>query len=175
MNGLDWLIVAVMFFSTLTAASQGFFFEMFSLVGSVIGYLLAAWNYRRAAAWFQPYVNNQWIADGAAFLVIFVAVCILAGIVGRVLSWIMKSTGLRWFDRLLGAAFGALRGTLIVAVLLVGMTSFGVGSDSMAHSKFAAYFQVVGRGAVLVGPDELRNRFQDGLKALEKLPHASGQ
>jgi len=47
MNAVDWIILAVILLSVFLAAMQGFFFEIFSLAGTIIGYLLAAWGYGR--------------------------------------------------------------------------------------------------------------------------------
>jgi len=169
MNGLDWVIIAIVVGSALLAASQGFIFEIISLTGVVFGYLLAAWNYRGLAARFMPHVNNEWIAQALAFLLIFVGVCIVAGSLGRILRWVMKNVGLKWFDSFLGAAFGVLRGAIVVAVLLLAMTSFNVGLDLVANSRLAPMFQLVGRGASWAGPGELRSHFHEGLQSLEKL------
>jgi membrane protein required for colicin V production len=168
MNGLDWIIVAALVFSVITAAAQGFFFELFSLVGTVVGYLLAAWGYKRVAPWFVPYVKNEWVADATAFLVIFLAVVVLAGIAGRIARWAMKEVGLRWFDRLLGAAFGLLRGALVVSVLVLALAAFGPGSKMLAESRFGTYFLVVGRAFSWVAPYELRDGFRQGVKAIKQ-------
>ncbi|MGH9578544.1 MAG: CvpA family protein, partial [Terriglobales bacterium] len=58
MNGLDWLILMVVAASVLMAAGQGFFIELFSLAGAVLGFMLAAWNHAWLAAWFAPYVKR---------------------------------------------------------------------------------------------------------------------
>lgn len=73
---------------------------------------------------------------------------------------------MRWFDHLLGAAFGLLRGALIVMVLVLSLATFMPGSRMLAESKLGAYFLVMGRGAMWTAPAELRARFKDGLKAL---------
>lgn len=172
MTGLDWLIVVILFLSVLLASAQGFFFELFSLVGSVVGYLLAAWNYKRLGGWFLSYAKNEWVAQGAAFLLIFVSVVFLAGAAGRIARWAAQGVGLRWFDRLLGAAFGLLRGALIVMVLVMTMAAFGSGSRMLAESKLGSYFLVLGRGATWAAPAELRARFRDGLKTLGSMRSA---
>ncbi len=169
MNGLDWFIIVTLVFSVVLAAAQGFFFELFSLAGAVVGYLLAAWGYQRVAPWFLPYVKNDWVASATAFLVIFLAVAILAGIAGRIARWAMKEVGLRWFDRFLGAVFGLVRGVLVVTVLVMAMAAFGPGSKTLAESRFGSYFLVVGRAATWVAPYELREGFRRGVKALGEI------
>lgn len=167
MNPLDWIIIAILAVSIVLAASQGFMFEVFSLAGAVLGYLLAAWEYKLVAAWFLPYVKTEWAAQAAAFIVIFLAVVILAGIVGRIARWAVHGVGLRWFDRLLGAGFGLLRGALVVMVIVMAMASFAPGSRLLGGSSLGQYFLVLGRGAMWASPYEFREKFREGLKALE--------
>ena len=131
---VDWVIVVAVVLSMALAAKEGFFYEIFSLAGVVVGYLLAAWQYGRIAGWFSPYTRAQWVAEIGAFLLIFIAVVGLAGLVGRITRWAMKEVGLRWFDRLLGAAFGLLRGVLVIAVLVLALASFSPATPWLAES-----------------------------------------
>jgi membrane protein required for colicin V production len=174
-TGLDWLIVVILALSVLLATAHGFFYELFVLAGSVLGYLLAAWNYKRLGGWFLSYAKNEWIAQGAAFLAIFLCVVFLAGAAGRLARWAAQGVGLRWFDRLLGAAFGVVRGALIVMVLVMSIAAFGGGSRLLAESKLGQYFLVMGQGASWAAPAELRARFRDGLNKLKDLHTGEGQ
>jgi membrane protein required for colicin V production len=175
MNGLDWLIAGILLLSVVHAAAQGFVFELFSLAGTVLGYLLAAWEYPVAARYLAPYVKSTLVASGAGFLLIFVAVVILAGIAGRIARWATKSVGLRWFDRLLGGAFGFLRGAFAVVVLVMAIASFLPSSRVLAESSLAQYFLVAGRAVVYAGPGDLKQKFRDGLKALDRVRGTTSQ
>jgi membrane protein required for colicin V production len=165
-GGADWVIVAVIVLSIIQAASAGFFQEAFGMAGLVFGYLLAAWNYQRLAQQFAPHVKAEWVAELAAFLLIFAAVMLLAGIAGRVTRWAAKEVGLSFVDRVLGGALGLLRGSLLVAVVLMSMAAFAPGSKWLEGSDLAPYFLVAGRAAVWVAPAELRARFYQGLDLL---------
>ena len=169
MNRLDWLIAGVLLLSVIHAAAQGFVFELFSFGGAVFGYLLSAWGYRPVAGYLSPYVKNEAFASGAGFLLIFIGVMILAGAAGRIVRWAAHSVGLRAMDRLLGGAFGLLRGTLIIMVLVMAMASFLPSSSALADSSFAQYFLVAGRAAVYAGPGDLKQKFREGLNALPKV------
>lgn len=169
MSGLDWLIAGIVVLSVLLAAAQGFFFELFSLAGVVVGYLVAVWGYGRLSPWFAPMVKSAWVADIAGFLTIFIAIVLLAGIIARLARWFFKEAGLRWFDRLLGAAFGLIRGVLFAAVFLLALTSFAPNTEALARSSIAPYVLVVARAAIWAAPGQVRARFDDGLKALRDL------
>ncbi len=169
MMGLDWIIVAVVLFSVLLAAAQGFLFELFSLAGVVVGYLLAAWEYPRVADWYLPYVKAAWVADIAGFLTIFIGVVLLAGAAGRLARWSVQEAGLRWADRLLGGAFGLVRGWLLAVVLVMALAAFAPGSSWLAESEFSPYLLAVGRAAIWVAPSDVRQKFRSGLRAMQDL------
>src|SRR5437763_12052712 len=89
---------------------------------------------------------------------------ILAGILGKIVRWIVKeATGLRLIDRFFGGILGLLRGCLLIAIVLVSMTAFTPTSRWLQGSALAPYFLVVGRAAIWVAPAELRAQFYKGL------------
>jgi membrane protein required for colicin V production len=170
MSVADWIILAILAFSVIGAAVEGFFHVAFGLAGLIAGYLVAAWQYQSLAAWFVPHLKSPWLGEIAAFLIIFFAIQILAGIAGRFARWMMKEAGLTVLDRFLGAVLGLLRGSLIVAVVLVAMAAFAPAAQWLAGSQLAPYFLVAGRAAIWVAPSELRHRFYQGLDFLRQ-PH----
>jgi membrane protein required for colicin V production len=42
----DWIICALVLVNVVTAAMQGFFSEALTMGGLVVGYIVAAWQYR---------------------------------------------------------------------------------------------------------------------------------
>ena len=171
MSVADWIILAFLAFSVIGAAIEGFFHEAFGLAGLVVGYLLAAWQYPRVAGWFAPHLKSPWLGEVAGFLIIFFAVLMVAAFAGRLTRWMMKEAGLSFVDRLLGGVLGLLKGSLIVAIVLLAMTAFAPTARWLAGSQLAPYFLVVGRAAIWVAPSELRHRFYQGLDFLRE-PHA---
>ncbi len=170
MTALDWLICALILFSVITAAIQGFFSEALTTAGLIVGYIVAAWQYRRLAEWFETFLKNPWLAEILGFLIIFFAILLLFGIAARIARWIMKEAGLSGFDRFLGALLGLLRGGLMVAVILMGMTAFEPASKLLHESELAPYFLVVGRAAIWLAPSDLRARFYQGLGLIHQAP-----
>jgi membrane protein required for colicin V production len=169
-NLADWVIIVVIVASAMHAAAMGFFQEAFHIGGLIAGYLLAAWQYHRLGIFLGRYLKSPWIADSAGFLIIFFAVAVAFGLAGRTARWVMKASGLSLIDRFLGGALGTLRGALIVAFVLVGMTSFTPSAKWLEGSELAPYFQAVGRAAIWVAPAELRARFYQGLDLLRHPP-----
>ncbi|HEV2697774.1 MAG TPA: CvpA family protein [Terriglobales bacterium] len=168
MNVADWIILLALVISVVQAASSGFFQEAFGIAGLVFGYLLAAWQYPRLAGHFAAYISSKWLGEIVAFLAIFFGVMILAGILGKIVRWIVKEAGLRLIDRFFGGILGLLRGCLLIAIVLVSMTAFTPTSKWLQGSALAPYFLVVGRAAIWVAPTELRAQFYKGLDYLRK-------
>jgi membrane protein required for colicin V production len=101
---------------------------------------------------------------------------VLAGILGKIVRWLMKEAGLNVVDRFFGGVLGLLRGCLLVAIVLVSMTAFTPTSRWLQGSSLAPYFLVVGRAVIWVAPAELRAEFYKGLEYVRKAQatHSSG-
>jgi len=167
---LDWVLLLIVLLSVVQATAEGFFYEAFALAGAVIGYLLAAWEYPRVAAWYGHYVNSQWAADIAGFLTVFFVVVLLAGVIGRIARWAVSGVGLRWFDRALGTVFGVLRGLAVATVLVMALAAFTPQSHWLQRSRFAPFMLVTGRALIWAAPSDLRQRFHDGWELLRTVP-----
>ena len=170
MNPADWIIVGLIVLSVVAAAIQGFFAEALNLAGLIIGYVVAAWQYEHLAQWFEGFLKSQWLCEIVGFLLIFFAIVLLFGVAGRIARWVMKEAGLSGFDRFLGGVLGLLKGGLLVAVVLMGMTAFTPTSSMLGKSQLAPYFLVVGRAAIWLAPSPLRARFYQGLDLLHHAP-----
>jgi membrane protein required for colicin V production len=170
MTPADWMICAVVIINVIAAAMQGFFSEALTMAGLVVGYIVAAWQYHALAGWLESFLKNDWLAEILAFLIIFFAILFLFGIAARIARWVMKETGLSGFDRFLGGVLGLVKGGLMVAVILMGMTAFAPTSKLLRNSQLAPYFLVVGNAAAWLAPAELRLRFNQGLELLHHAP-----
>src|SRR6201997_1664432 len=174
MTFADWMLCAVVLVNVVTAGMQGFFSEALTMAGLVVGYILAAWKYRSLAQWLESFLRNPWLAEILGFLIIFFAIVLLFGLAARIARWVMKEAGLSGFDRFLGALLGLLRGGLMVAVILMGMTAFEPASKLLHESELAPYFLVVGRAAIWLAPSDLRARFYQGLDLIHQAPQKLG-
>ncbi len=168
MAAADWVIVAVLLLSVLQAARRGIFLEAFSLAGIVLGVALASWNYTRLLPWFVPWLRTPALADAGSFVLIVLAVVILANAIARVLRWSMHSIGLGWADRLLGAGFGLVKGGVLVTLGVMLLVAFWPGSPALRNSKLGPYFAAAARGTALGTPAGLRDRVRYGARLLRQ-------
>jgi membrane protein required for colicin V production len=124
---LGWVdlgLLGLLALSVLVGLVRGFVFEALSLAGWVVAYFVAQWA--------APLIGERLpigaagsSANHAASLVLgFFAAFIVWSILVRLLRSLIHATPLSIIDRLLGAAFGGVRGTVILLVIatVVAMT-----------------------------------------------------
>lgn len=165
---IDWVIVVILLVSVLSAAKNGFFVEVFSLAGIILGLLLASWNYQRALPWFSSWIHPVTLAEALSFLAIALAVMIVAGLIGRLIRWSVRSIGLGWADRLIGAVFGFVKGCVLITLAMMAIAAFAPGSTWFKQSRLAPYFLSAAHQAAVVTPVELGERIRRGVEVIRK-------
>lgn len=124
---VDYFIIGIIVFSSLVSFWRGFVREVFSLAGWVVAFFVASSFYPYLASLLlqinSPYLqNSEYMRNGIAAAILFIAVLIVSGIVNALVGQLVDKTGLSGTDRVLGAAFGVLRGVFIVAAILFSWT-----------------------------------------------------
>src|SRR5262245_453711 len=118
---LDWLIIAILVYSIAISWFKGFIREVLGLITVLVAVLLAAWFYPGVGRLFKDVVRTENIALFFGFSLIFVVTLLAGFVVIWLIAKFMKFAKLQWADRLLGAAFGFIRGSLLSASLLLAM------------------------------------------------------
>lgn len=126
---IDAIIIGIIVFSLLVSLWRGFIREVLSLAGWVAAFFIASKFYPHLSALLMNidsvYINNsEFLRNGIAAAILFIAVLIISGIVNALLAQLADKTGLTGTDRVLGAAFGVLRGVFIVAGLIFFINRF---------------------------------------------------
>ena len=128
---IDWTITAVIVISALVSLKRGFFQEVLSLV-TWIAALFVAWSFGGSLSLhFSDLIETPSLRQITASAILFIATLLVGGLVNKVVATLVQATGLTGTDRLLGMVFGALRGCLMV-VLLVGLMSFAPLENDLA-------------------------------------------
>jgi membrane protein required for colicin V production len=176
MTLVDWIIVAVLVLAVLAGFARGFFRSAFSLVGLVVGLSLAAWNYWRFAAVLKPLIRSIEVADAIAFVIIALAVMIVAAIIGSLLAKLFEKVGLGCLDRLAGGLFGFVQGLFFVLVGILVTVAFFPQTVWLTEAKLPRYFFGALHVSIRVTPSQLSESVRKELQRLEsesqKLIHA---
>ncbi len=163
-NWLDYILAAIVVASVITAMMKGFVQELISLASVLIGLVVAAIGYSRAALWFDDLTKSHEIALGLGFLVLFLGTLLVGALVGVVARKLIKTAGIQWFDRFLGGLFGLVRGVLVDAILLMALLAFAIKPDAVRQSALAPNVTTGTRVVALVMPGSLRAQFHLGFE-----------
>src|SRR5208283_3350825 len=99
-NWLDYILAAIVVASVVTAMMKGFVQELITLAAVLIGLVVAAIGYTRAALWFDDLTKSHEIALGLGFLVLFIGTLLAGALAGVLARKLIKNAGIQWFDRL---------------------------------------------------------------------------
>jgi membrane protein required for colicin V production len=163
---IDGLMVVILLVSVLSAAKRGFFLEVFSLAGVILGLLLASWNYQKLLPWVDRWIHNVAGAEIISFSTVAIAVMIVAGLLGRLIRWSVHSVGLGWADRLIGAIFGFLKGCVLITIAVLVVAAFLPQATWFRTSRLAPYFLTAAHQASVVTPSELGQRIREGVTVI---------
>ncbi len=124
MAWFDIAILGIILLSTLISLVRGFVKEAVSLATWLVAGFLAVSYYPVLAAYLSAWIESPTLSQAAAFAILFICTLIVGGIVNYLISQLVSKTGLSGTDKMLGMIFGAARGILIVAmlVLFAGLT-----------------------------------------------------
>lgn len=124
MNWADWAIIAIVGISMFFSLLRGFVREAMSLVTWVAAFIIARLFSPSLVVLLQPYIETPSLQLGAAFALLFFATLIVGALITRLIGMLVSATGLSATDRVIGMAFGAVRGGILVVIILalVGTT-----------------------------------------------------
>jgi membrane protein required for colicin V production len=122
---LDWILAGVLFFSLLLGAWRGLVYEVLSVLGWAAAFYAAQWFAPQVALLLPWQSASEPVRYAAAFALVFIAAVFVAGLLAALLKSLVDAIGLRPVDRTLGAAFGVLRGMilLLAATVVIDMTA----------------------------------------------------
>ena len=123
---LDWICIAVLAISLLVGAWRGLVVEVLSVASWLAAFVLAQWFAPAVAHWLPISSTNEALRYGLGFLIVFVGTIFAGSLIAFVVKKLLAAVGLSPADRMLGAAFGVVRGVVILLALtvVVGMTPF---------------------------------------------------
>jgi membrane protein required for colicin V production len=164
-NWLDYILIAILLFSAIQSFRRGFSREIIGLAAMFFAFVLAMWFYGLAGSLVSRWVSSIRTANLIGFFLVILAVLLLGAVAAWIVSRVLRTVGLSFFDRLLGAAFGCVRGALLAMAFLTAWTAFGehatagAASSAVVHSQIAPYVLSASRLFVAIAPMDLKQSF----------------
>ena len=121
----DWIFLAVLLFSMLLGAWRGLVYEVLSVLGWAVSFYAAQYFAPLVAGLLPFQSSSDAVRYAAAFVMVFVAAVFATGLLAFLLKKLIEAIGLRPVDRSMGAAFGLVRGVilLLAAAVVMDMTT----------------------------------------------------
>jgi membrane protein required for colicin V production len=144
---LGWVDIGLLLFMALSIVVglvRGVVFEVLSLAGWVVAFVAA----QLLTPMVQPHTSigqpGSALNHAVAFASVFLVALVLWGLGARLVRLLIRATPLSSLDRLLGAAFGLVRGffVLLLLALVLGLTPVAKW-PSMQRSQGVAWLNSV--------------------------------
>lgn len=148
MNLFDIIVLAVLVFFAIKGLARGLVNEVSSLAGLILGGFFAYKLYPTLATPLQTILHlPQYVSSFLAFLLILLAVGIVAHIAGNLITTALKLVMMGGLNRLGGIGIGLIEGTLLLSLLCSAATADFM-PESVRHkvrsSESANLFAITG-------------------------------
>lgn len=128
-NWVDYTILAMIGLSVFISLIRGFVREALSLATWVVAFWVALSFGSDLGPGLSPYIAHEHLRVIMAFAILFVITLVLGTLVSVLITQVIRKTGLSGMDRLLGVFFGAARGGLLVALLILSASLFAANKE----------------------------------------------
>jgi membrane protein required for colicin V production len=170
-NWIDAVLVLMVGLSVISGFATGFARAGIEFIAAMLGIFLGFWCYGIVAAYFLDYVSSPQVADLIGFFIIFFGLLVVGAIVGTLIAKFFRSVGLSWFDRLLGGAFGVVRGVIVAAAVATVLLAFSPTPPpiTVVDSRFLPYVTDVASVLAAMTPHQIKDAFHDTKDKAEKI------
>jgi len=144
MIALDIVILSILCVGFVIGFIKGIIKQAFSLGGLILGIVFGTLLYRPFAGLLMNIFRmSDHTARIVAFVIILLIVPIVCGVVGKILSKVVRAAHLGFIDRIAGALFGLLKYILVMGLVIMIFEMTGVSDRIMngterKQSKFYA-------------------------------------
>ncbi len=119
MEYVDYAVLGIVVLSILVGALRGFIKEVFSLAVWAAAFLIAFQYSGALALQLENHIELPSARTSLAFAGLFLVVLLVGGLITFLIGKLVEKTGLSGTDRLLGGLFGAIRGLILILVLML--------------------------------------------------------
>lgn len=168
MTVFDFIVVVLIAASVVAGALRGIVQALLTLAALIIGLLIAARAYGTAGSILSGLgiVESTAAANAGGFLLIMIIALVGGFLAGRLVKGGLRRVSLKWFDHVLGGAFGLLRGLIVCSILYLTLTAFPVHISSVTEARTAPLLAQGARLLAAFTSQDLRARFYEEYEKL---------
>jgi membrane protein required for colicin V production len=170
-NLLDILLAIIIGASLVTGFLAGFARVGIGFLATVTGTLFGFWFYGMPAEWFHRFIKSDTACNLLGFFAVFFGFIFVGALIGKLLSKLFKWTGLSWLDRLMGGAFGFVRGCLIAIAFVAVLLAFTPKPlpNWMVDSRVLPYAIEASNVCASLAPNKLKTDFRESMRDIQKM------
>jgi len=129
LHPIDLVIVGIIAWMTFTAFTNGLIREVVKLAALVVGAVVAGMFYDDLSANLAFLIDDETIRDLLSFAALLGGAIILGQLAAMMLRGTARLLMLGPFDHVGGAAFGFVKGVILVELVLISISVFPASSD----------------------------------------------
>jgi membrane protein required for colicin V production len=168
-NFFDIIVIVILGYCLIRGVFRGLIKELSSIIGVLGGFYAAFTYYMLVAKLLSKWITNTGYLNILSFLIIFCGVFIIISILGVIINYLLKIAFLGWLDRVLGSVFGAMKGILIVSVLLIALTAFlPKGTPVIKDSLLSPYVTLVSEKIAKVVSKDMKHAFSAKIETIKR-------
>jgi membrane protein required for colicin V production len=167
---LDLLLAVIVGVSVVAGFTAGFARAGLGFIASLAGVLFGFWFYGVPGAKIHEYVKSVTLSNLLGFLVVFFVFVLVGALLGKLLTKLFKWTGLSWLNRLMGAGFGLVRGSLVAVAFVAVLLAFTPKPPPnwMVGSFLLPYAIDASNVCAALAPRELKDAVRDSMNEIRK-------
>jgi membrane protein required for colicin V production len=168
---LDLLVVIIVGASVAAGFLVGFARVGIGFLATILGVVFGFWFYGVPADWVHRYLHSVAASNLIGFLLVFWAILAAGALLAKLTSKVFKWTGLTWLDRLLGGAFGLVRGALIAVAMIAVLLAFTPKPmpNWMVKSQVLPYAMEASSAIASLAPNAIKDAFRESMIELRRL------
>ncbi len=177
MAGYDLVIAAIFVFFMVRGIWVGLLGQVTVIVALYVGYLVSGQYHDKLFPFLRGVSANPQVVFLLAYAILFTCTYVLTMLVGKALAGVVQLTIAGWFDKVLGAIFGAVKALIFVILLHMLLTTFlAPDTPILRQCQLCPYLsQALTWSQQMIKDDKVRQAFQKKMPAIPdqvKAPHA---
>jgi membrane protein required for colicin V production len=170
MNALDIVLLVIAAVLVLVGLVKGFVRLLVMIAALIVAFFLASRFHQGLADHMTILKLSTEALRLVAYILIFIGVMLVGGLLGWLLRNLVKAAMLGWADRLAGAALGFVAGALAGALIVLPLAAYVPrGAQLLEGSKLAPYVSTVADLVNVTSPSDLAARYRSGIEKVRKL------
>lgn len=169
MNLLDLGLIVVLALAAWRGYLRGLFQEISTIIGLILGLVVAAHYYLRLAKLISPHIADPTYNRLLSFFLLFILVYWLIRLVGLILRRFSNLLFLGPVDRILGCLFAVAKMAVILGFLLTALALF-IPPDSklLREAKTVPYLKGAYQQLLLLLPVDFKNQVKEKVLRFQK-------